>query len=68
MTKRASENTIVIPGHGHPMSNKAELSEYRDMLVAIRDNINKLQQQGRSIEEMIAAKPTAAFDDNEASS
>jgi hypothetical protein len=39
-----------------------------DMLVAIHDNIDKLQQQGRSIEETIAAKPTAAFDDNEASS
>jgi glyoxylase-like metal-dependent hydrolase (beta-lactamase superfamily II) len=57
-----TDKTIVIPGHGNPVSNKAELSAYRDMLVAIRDNVAKLKQQGRSLDETIAAKPTAAFD------
>ena len=57
-----TDETIVIPGHGNPVSNKAELSAYRDMLVAIRDNVAKLKQQGRSLDETIAAKPTAAFD------
>jgi glyoxylase-like metal-dependent hydrolase (beta-lactamase superfamily II) len=55
-------DTIVIPGHGQPVSNKAELSAYRDMLVAIHENVAKLKQQGRSFEETVAAKPTAAFD------
>jgi glyoxylase-like metal-dependent hydrolase (beta-lactamase superfamily II) len=55
-------NTIVIPGHGNPVSNKAELAAYRDMLVAIRDNVADLKKQGRSVDETIAAKPTAAFD------
>ncbi|MDE5443186.1 MBL fold metallo-hydrolase [Bradyrhizobium sp. CSA207] len=55
-------NTIVIPGHGQPVSNKAELSAYRDMLVAIHENVTRLKQQGRSIEETVAARPTAAFD------
>jgi hypothetical protein len=32
------------------------------MLVAIRDNVGKLKQQGRSRDEAVAAKPTAAFD------
>jgi len=32
------------------------------MLVAIRENVAKLKQQGRSLDETIAAKPTAAFD------
>ena len=57
-----TDKTIVIPGHGAPVSNRAELSAYRDMLVAIRDNVARLKQQGRSLEETIAAKPTAAFD------
>jgi glyoxylase-like metal-dependent hydrolase (beta-lactamase superfamily II) len=57
-----TDDTIVIPGHGNPVSNKAELLAYRDMLVAIRDNVAKLKQQGRSLDEAIAAKPTAAFD------
>jgi glyoxylase-like metal-dependent hydrolase (beta-lactamase superfamily II) len=57
-----SDATIVIPGHGNPVSNKSELSAYRDMLVAIRDNVARLKQQGRSLEETVAARPTAAFD------
>jgi glyoxylase-like metal-dependent hydrolase (beta-lactamase superfamily II) len=57
-----TDATIVIPGHGNPVSNKAELSAYRDMLVAIRDNVAKIKQRGRSLDETIAAKPTAMFD------
>jgi glyoxylase-like metal-dependent hydrolase (beta-lactamase superfamily II) len=55
-------DTIIIPGHGKPVSNKAELQAFRDMLVAIRDNVAKLKSQGRSRDEAVAAKPTAAFD------
>jgi len=63
----ASNQTIVIPGHnlpGHasPVSNKAELLPYRDMLVAIRENVASLKRAGRSLDETVAAKPTAAFD------
>ena len=57
-----TDRTIVIPGHGKPVSNKAELSAYREMLFAIHENVSKLKQQGRSIDETIAAKPTAAYD------
>ncbi|WP_162496333.1 MBL fold metallo-hydrolase [Bradyrhizobium canariense] len=59
---KANEKTIVIPGHGFPVSNRAELKEYRDMLVAIRDNVARLKKQERSLEAVVAAKPTAAFD------
>jgi glyoxylase-like metal-dependent hydrolase (beta-lactamase superfamily II) len=58
----AGSATVVIPGHGQPVSNKAELSAYRDMLVAIYENVEKLKRRGRSVEETVAAKPTAAFD------
>jgi hypothetical protein len=54
-------NTIVIPGHG-PVGNKAGLVEFRDMLVAIRNNVAALKKQGKSLEETIAAKPTAKYD------
>lgn len=57
-----TDTTIVIPGHGKPVSNKAELIEFRDMLRGIRDNVSKLKQQGHSVDEAIAAKPTEAFD------
>ncbi|MEY9179401.1 glyoxylase-like metal-dependent hydrolase (beta-lactamase superfamily II) [Bradyrhizobium sp. USDA 326] len=55
-------DTIIIPGHGKPVSNKAELQEFRDMLVAIRDNVGNLKKQGKTRDEAVAAKPTAAFD------
>src|SRR6478735_7953447 len=57
-----TNDTVIIPGHGRPVSNKAELKEFRDMLVAIRENVAKLKKQGRSRDETVAAKPTAAFD------
>ena len=57
-----NNDTVIIPGHGKPVSNKAELKEFRDMLVAIRDNVAALKKQGRSRDETVAAKPTAAFD------
>jgi len=58
----ATDKTIIIPGHGKPVSNRAELREVRDMLVAIRENVAALKKQGRSKDEAVAAKPTAAFD------
>jgi glyoxylase-like metal-dependent hydrolase (beta-lactamase superfamily II) len=57
-----NDDTIVIAGHGKAVGTKAELREFRDMLVAIRDNVAVLKKRGRSRDEAVAAKPTAAFD------
>jgi glyoxylase-like metal-dependent hydrolase (beta-lactamase superfamily II) len=57
-----TDKTIIIPGHGKPVSNRAELEAFRDMLVGIRENVAKLKKQGRSRDETVAAKPTAPFD------
>lgn len=59
---QVGDTTIIIPGHGKPVSSRTELLAYRDMLVAIRDNVAKLKGQGRTIDDVIAAKPTAAYD------
>ncbi|MCF8128786.1 MAG: MBL fold metallo-hydrolase, partial [Deltaproteobacteria bacterium] len=56
------ENTKVVPGHG-PLSNKARLQEYVSMLTAIRDNVNRLMKEGKTMEQVVAAKPTRAFDE-----
>ncbi|WP_377810241.1 MBL fold metallo-hydrolase [Azospirillum sp. A29] len=58
----STSKTIIIPGHGNPVSNRAELQDFRDMLVAIRENVAVLKRQGRTRDEAVAAKPTAAFD------
>ena len=57
-----TDSTIIIPGHGQPVSNRAELKDFRDMLVAVRDNVAALKKQGKSAQETVAARPTAAFD------
>ena len=58
----AGAETIIIPGHG-PIGNKVQLTEFHDMLVGARDNVAKLKKEGKSLEETIAAKPTAAYDE-----
>jgi hypothetical protein len=50
-----------VPGHG-PVGTRADLIAFRDMLVAVRNNVVALKQQGKSLDEIIAAKPAAAFD------
>ena len=32
-----TDKTIIMPGHGQPVSNKAELQQFRDMLVGVRE-------------------------------
>jgi glyoxylase-like metal-dependent hydrolase (beta-lactamase superfamily II) len=53
--------TKYIPGHG-PLATKADVKAYRDMLVASRDAIVPLVKAGRSLDEVKAAKPMAAYD------
>ena len=64
---KASEKTIVIPGHGK-IGGKPELTEYRDMLVIIHDKVAALKKEGKTLEETIAAKVTAAYDSKWATS
>ena len=55
------DNTRVIPGHG-ALSNKAELMQYRDMLQSVYAQVLKLKTSGKTVEQVIAAKPSASFD------
>ena len=57
----AAPRTLVIPGHG-PIGNRAQLIAFRDMLVTIRAKVAELKARGQSIDQVVAAKPTAAFD------
>lgn len=59
----ANADTKIIPGHGG-VSNKADLQEYRRVMVVIRDRVKSLVVQGKSLTEVAAAKPTAEFDDS----
>jgi glyoxylase-like metal-dependent hydrolase (beta-lactamase superfamily II) len=59
----ATMKTVIIPGHG-PVGTKSQLTEFHDMLVAVRAKIAALKKQGKSLAETLAAKPTAAYDQN----
>jgi glyoxylase-like metal-dependent hydrolase (beta-lactamase superfamily II) len=53
--------TKFIPGHG-PLSDRAALQAYRDMLVAVRDAVLPLVKAGKSKNDVVAARPTARLD------
>jgi cyclase len=60
--KTAGDKTKIIPGHG-PLGTKADLKAYRDMLAAVSARIADQVKQGRKLEEVVAAKPTAQYDE-----
>jgi cyclase len=57
----ADAKTKIVPGHG-PLGDKASLTKYREMLSAIHDNVQKQKATGKSLKEVVASKPTKAFD------
>lgn len=58
----ANENTRIIPGHG-ALSDPAELQTQRDMLVELAGRIQGLIDEGMNREQVIAARPTAEYDE-----
>jgi len=57
-----NDDTKIIPGHG-PLSNKAELTGYVDMLISLRDKVSKHISEGKTLKEIQASKPTQEFDE-----
>ncbi len=60
--KRTNGNTKIIPGHG-PLATPADLKTYKKMLSTVRDRIAALKKEGKTKEQIVAAKPTADFDE-----
>ncbi len=54
----STDHAIVVPGHG-PVGNRAQLVAFGDMLVGVRKNVASLKHQGKSLDEVLAAKPSA---------
>ena len=57
----AGNDTKIVAGHG-PLGNKADLTEFRDMLVTSRDRVERLKSAGKSAQEAVAEKPFADLD------
>lgn len=56
-----NEKTRIFADQGEA-ENKKTLQASHDMLVAVRDRIQKLIDEGKSEDEVVAAKPTKDFD------
>jgi glyoxylase-like metal-dependent hydrolase (beta-lactamase superfamily II) len=57
----AGPATKIIPGHG-PTVDRNAVTAHRDLMLVVRDRIAPLVQQGKSLAEVTAAKPTADYD------
>ena len=58
---RAGPNTKIIPGHG-PTVDRSAVVAHRDLVLAVRDRVAPLVAQGKSEDEVVAAKVTADLD------
>ena len=58
---QTDEQTKIVPGHG-PVATRADLQEYRDMLVQVRQRIQQLIAAGKTMDEVVTAAPTKDFD------
>ena len=54
-------DTMLIPGHG-PLSDRATLERFKDMMVTVRDRIWDMMQSDRSLQEIIDSRPTRQFE------
>ena len=57
----AGPATKIIPGHGATVDRAAVIA-HRDMILAVRDRVAQMVKQGKTAQEIIAAKPTADYD------
>ena len=58
----AGPETRVIPGHGLAIVGRSALVEFRDMVVAVRDRVRTMIAKGMTLDAVMVARPTAAYD------
>jgi len=60
--KIANENTKIIPGHLGPVIGFQDIQQQLVMFRAVRDRVLSAIRAGKTMEEVVASKPTADFD------
>ncbi|HEX6997816.1 MAG TPA: MBL fold metallo-hydrolase [Gammaproteobacteria bacterium] len=53
--------TYVIPGHGR-VGDEADIVEYRDMVVILRERIADMLRRGMTLEQILATRPALDYD------
>jgi glyoxylase-like metal-dependent hydrolase (beta-lactamase superfamily II) len=57
----AGPNTRLVPGHGGIVT-AADLPAYRDLVATVQGRVKDLFAEGRSLQEVLDARPTASYD------
>lgn len=57
----AGPNTKIVPGHG-VVSTRADVKAFRDLALEVRDRVSKLIREGKTLDQVVAARPTADLD------
>lgn len=57
----AEGGTLLVPGHGR-ICDEGDLVRYRDMITIIRDRVQALLDEGRTLEEVQAERPSYEYD------
>ena len=58
---RAGPNTKIVPGHG-VVSTREDVAAFRDLTIELQKRVGDLIRQGMTLEQVVAAKPTADLD------
>ena len=53
--------TYIVPGHGR-LSDEADVVEFRDMVVIVRDRVQDMLKKGMTLEQVKGAKPSRDYD------
>jgi cyclase len=54
------DRTLLVPGHGR-VYDKLDLLEYRDAVTVVRDRVEDLIKEGKTLEQVKAANPTLGY-------
>jgi len=58
----ANPQTKIIPGHLGPVVGFKEIEQQIAMFIAVRDRVAAAIRDGKTLEQVVASKPTADFD------
>ena len=58
----AGPDTKVIPGHGLEVVGRDEMIEFRDMILDVQGQVLNMILDGKKLDEVMAAQPTADYD------
>jgi glyoxylase-like metal-dependent hydrolase (beta-lactamase superfamily II) len=59
--KSADASTTIVPGHG-TLIKRDDIIPYRDMILGVQSTVQQMIAQGRTLQDVLAAKVTAPYD------